>query len=109
MLASNVQQNESAVCVYVYIYIYIPLPSGLPSRSGHCRALGRVPCAIQCVPISFDFVYTIDGIYMSILFSRFPPAFHRGIHTFVSYVCVSISALQIRSSIPFFWIPQYMY
>ena len=28
-----------------------------------------------------------------------------GVHTFVLYVCVSISALQIRSSIPFFKIP----
>ena len=33
--------------------------------------------------------------------SHLPP-FSLGIHTFVLYVCVSISALQIRSSIPFF-------
>ena len=26
-----------------------------------------------------------------------------GVHVFVFYICVSISALQIRSSIPFFW------
>ena len=30
-------------------FIY-PLPLGLPSRSGHCRALSSVPCTIQYVP-----------------------------------------------------------
>ena len=34
--------------------------------------------------------------------SSHPTPFPLGIHTFVLYVCVSISALQIRSSIPFF-------
>ena len=33
------------------------------------------------------------------------PPFPFGIHTFILYVCVSTSALQIRSSIPFFYIP----
>ena len=37
--------------------------------------------------------------------SHHKPPFPLGIHIFVLYVCVSISALQIRSSIPFFQIP----
>ena len=76
MLASNVQHNESAVCMY------IPFPFGLPSHSGHCRALSRAPCAIYCVPISFDLVHSIDMyishmyMYVSLILpvsSRLPP------------------------------------
>ena len=46
---------------------------------------------------------------MSIPISQFipppnspPPAFPLGVHTFVLYICVSISALQASSSVPFF-------
>ena len=47
---------------------------------------------------------------MSIPISQFiPPPFSLGIHTFVLYFCVSISALQIRSSIPLFLDSTYMY
>ena len=38
----------------LYIYIY-PLSFGFPSHLGHRRALGRVPCAIQQVLISYLF------------------------------------------------------
>ena len=47
--------------------------------------------------------------YMSIPISQFippppllPPLSPLGVHTFVLYICVSISALQIGSSVPFF-------
>ena len=36
------------VCVCVCVCVY-PLPFGLPSHSGHHRALSRVPCALQHV------------------------------------------------------------
>ena len=50
------------------------------------------------------------GVYMSIPISQFippppPPATPLsplGVHTFVLYICVSISALQTSSSVPFF-------
>ena len=49
------------------------------------------------------------SVYMSIPISQFipppnspPPAFPLGVHTFVLYICVSISALQASSSVPFF-------
>ena len=49
------------------------------------------------------------SVYMSIPISQFitpppptPPLFPLGVHTFVLYICVSISALQTGSSVPFF-------
>ena len=52
-------------------------------------------------------VYFIHiSVYMSIPISQFiPPALllsPLGVHTFVLYICVSISALQTSSSVPFF-------
>ena len=46
VLASTAQQNESAV------HIQISPPFGLPSHLAYHSALGRVPCAVQYVPIS---------------------------------------------------------
>ena len=51
------------------------------------------------------FIHNINSVYSSIPISQFPPTpvpFSLGIHTFVLYICVSVSLLQIRSSIPFF-------
>ena len=51
------------------------------------------------------------SVYMSIPISEFitppnpPPHSPLGVHTFVLYICVSISALQTGSSVPFFWVP----
>ena len=53
------------------------------------------------------------SVYMSIPTSQFitqPPPTHPhlsplGVHTFVLYICVSISALQTGSSVPFFQVP----
>ena len=45
------------------------------------------------------------SVYMSIPISQFippPPLSPLGVHTFVLYVCVSISALQTDSSVLFF-------
>ena len=48
MLYQFLQHNEMNQS-YTYIY---PLPLGLPSHSGHHRALSRIPCAIEYVLIS---------------------------------------------------------
>ena len=61
----------------------------------------------------FLIIYFIHiSVYMSIPISQFitpqppPPAtFPPGVHTFVLYICVSISALQTGSSVPFFQVP----
>ena len=46
-------------------------------------------------------------VYMSVPISQFipPSPFPLGIHSFVLYDCVSVTALQVRSSTPFFQIP----
>ena len=88
------------------LYVYIcPLFFGFPSHLGHHRALSRVPCAIQQVLISYLF-YTQQGIYVNPNLPIYPTPLSRlGIHTFVLYFCVSISALQTGSSVPFFQVP----
>ena len=84
-----VDQSESAIHIHI-----APLC--------HHRALNKVPCTIQWVLISYYFIHS--SIYMSILISQFvpPPLPPRGVHTCVLYICVSTSALQMGSSVPFF-------
>ena len=62
----------------------------------------------QQVLISYPHI----SVYMSIPISQFipptpppPPLSPIGVHTFVLYICVSVSALQTGSSMPFFYIP----
>ena len=83
---------------HLYVYIY-PLFFRFPSHLGHHRALSRVPCAIQQVLISYLF-YTQQCIYVNPNLPIHPtPPPPLGIHKFVLYICVSISALQISSSL----------
>ena len=83
------------------MYAYIPL-FGFPSHLGPHRALSRVSCAVQQVLRSYLF-YTWSCICVN---PNLPihPTFTSplGIHTFVLYICVSISSLQIGSSVLFF-------
>ena len=93
-----------------------PFFFGFSSNLGQYKALRRVPCAIQYVPIGYFILYivSIEYIYMyvcmSISVSQFisPLLFPLGICIFLFCVCVSIMALQIRSSIPFFLDSTYM-
>ena len=82
-----------------------PLAFGLPSYSGHPSALSTVHCAIRYVLI-ICFICNINMcqyVHVLILIAQFLPSpLPIGIYIFVTYVCTSISALQIRSSIPFF-------
>ena len=90
------------------LYVYIcPLFFGFPSHLGHQRALSRVPCVVQQVLISYLFYTQYQQcIYVNPNLPIHPsPTSPLGIHTFVLYVCVSISALQASSSVPFFQIP----
>ena len=64
-----------------------------------------VPSAIQQILISYLF-YTYQCIYVNPNLPVHPiPLSPLGVHTFVIYICVSISALQTGSSVPFFQIP----
>ena len=88
----------------LYVYIY-PLLFGFPSHLGHHRAFSRVPCAIQQVIISYLF-YTQQHICVNPNLPVHPTSpSPLVVYRFVLYICVSISALQIGSSVPFFQIP----
>ena len=77
---------------------------------------GSNPCLLHWqadfLPLSYQestiyFINSISGVYISTPISQFIPPLTSllGVHVFILYICVSISVLQIRSSIPFFWIP----
>ena len=89
---SVIQQSES-----LHIYIY-RLLFEFPSHFGHHRALSWVPCDV-------DFYFVSIFLHSSVYNTPF--TIHPTLWCpYVSvYVCVSISALQIGSSEPFFWIP----
>ena len=100
VLISAIQQSESATHIHIYLFFRFP------SRLGRHRARSGVSGAIQQVHISYLF-YPQDQQYMYVNPSLpVHPAspFPLGIHKFILYLCVSISALQIRSSIAFFQI-----
>ena len=102
VLVSTAQQNESAIHIHRSSPFWVSLPFRTP----------------QCIKYS-SLCYTVCSHQLSILYivsivcmcqsqypnSSHPTPFPLGIHTFVLYICVSISALQIKSSIPFFQIP----
>ena len=73
---------------------------------GHHRALNRVPFVIQQVLISYLFIHSeLNRTKCIYVLSSFPvhpaPLSSLGNHKFVCYICESISALQIRLSVPF--------
>ena len=84
-----------------YMYTYIPFRTCISFRSPQC--LKESSLCWSMFPLVTYFIYSIDSVYVSIPISQFlpPTTFPLGIHIFVLYVCVSISALQIRSCIPF--------
>ena len=88
---SAVQQSESATCTY-------PLFSGFPSHLGHHRAVSiEFPGLCSRFWLVFHFIQSISSVDMLVSISQFiPPP-----HTFL--LCVSISALQRRSSVPGFF------
>ena len=73
-----------------------------PTHPGHHRALSWASCPLEQVPSSYLF-HTQSRIYVNPIlpFSPTLPLPH-SIHMSVIYVCVSVSALKIDSSVPFF-------
>ena len=92
---------------HVYIYIYL-LFFGFPFYLGHHRIPIRVPYAIQQVLVS-NLFYSQQFIYVNSNLPVEPCPFPVGIHVFVLYIFVSLSAFQIRSSVPFSKIPHMHY
>ena len=85
------------LCVFIHSLFF-----GSVSHLGHHRALGSVPCAEQQVLLSY-----LSGVYVSVPVSQLipNPLLPSGVHTVVLCICVSVSALQIGSFVPFSWIP----
>ena len=98
-------------------------PGSIPGSGRYPRERNGYPLQCSCLENSMDrgvwglqsmesqrwtrLSEYIHCVYMSVPFSRFsPPAISSlGIHTFVLYIYVSISALQIRLSVAFSKIP----
>ena len=90
-LCSEINQPYMHMC---------PLSFGFPSRLGPCRAPSRVPCAAQSVVISLSIVFMCQCPPPS--HSLPPSIFHPLVSICLFSRSVSISALQIGSSILFF-------
>ena len=83
----------------IRIRVSYPL-GGFPSHLGHHRALSRVSCAMQSVLISYYFIRSVNSVYMSIPVAQFiSPALSFLASTHLLSTSVSISALQVRSSV----------
>ena len=102
LLVSTVQQSESAIRIHISPLFQISFPFRSPQsteQGSRCYTVGSHQLSI---------LYIVSTVYMCQ--SPSPNSSHTpgsplGVHTFVLYVCVSISALQISSSVSFFQIP----
>ena len=98
-MLSQVQVYRKVNQLYIYIY---PLFFRFFSHIGHYSILSRVPCVTQYVLISYQF-YILQCVYVNL---PIYPSLHLlapGNHTFIFYICNSISVLQISSFVPFFF------
>ena len=90
--SSHCTRSESALCAHMPPLFWISLPSNLPQQTSAIHS--RFSSCIH-------FIHS--RVYMSIPVSQFiPPPLLLRVHIFVLYACVSISALQVSSSLPFF-------
>ena len=102
VLVSAVQWSESAICIHVSPPCWTSLPPPLPPDVGRHRAPSWAPCAVPQVPTSYLF-YAWQCIYVKPNLPIHPILpFPHCVHTSVLYICISIPALQIGSSVPFF-------
>ena len=107
VLVPAVWQSESALQIHTAPLLQIPSPLGRQSITGDhlCCTVGshQPPILVEHILVLYS------STYMSIPISQFtPPSLcPLGVHISVLYICVSISALQISSSVPF-W-PQYIF
>ena len=91
--------NQSHVCIYPPFWTFFPF------RSPQCMSPSSLCYIAGSHQLSVLYILIVSIVYMCQFQS--PDSFHLpfpfGIHIFVLYVCVSISTLQIRLSIPFFF------
>ena len=101
MLVSAVQWSESAVCIHIFPHFKISFPLMLFTTEhwvGFLVLYNRFSLVIY-------FIYS--SVYRPIPISQFIPTLPSPLvnHKVIFYICDSISALQISSSVPFFQIP----
>ena len=84
-----------------YIYIYSASFFEFPSHLGHCRALSRVPCANSRFLLVIYFIHSTIKYVHPYLTVHPISSSALGIYMLSPYICVSISAQQIGSSVPF--------
>ena len=86
---------------YTYIPLFFISPIQIPTeRYAEFLALCSSFSLVIC------FINSVNSLCMSIpICQLIPLPFPFGVHRLVIYICVSISALQIGSSVPFFQIP----
>ena len=88
--------------IQLYVHIY-PLFLRFPSHLGHQRALSRAPCDLQQVLTSYLLSILHSVVYVCQF--QFTPLSSPLLMISLFSTSVTVYALQIRSSIPFFQIP----
>ena len=105
VLVSVVHQSESAICIHMSPY---PLPLEPPSHPPYPTPLShrkhRADLPVLCCCFQLAKYFTFSSVYMSMLLSLrpsflLPPCVLKSI----LYVYIFIPALQLGSSVPFFF------
>ena len=110
VLVSAVQQRESAISIHISSSLLSLPPTPLPishlSRSSWSTRLNSLSYTAT-FPLAFHLTHGyFIRVYFNATLSICPTlSFTYYDHKSTLYVCVSISALQIRSSVPLFQIP----
>ena len=110
MLVSAADQREIYIHTHTHTYIYLPLATlshPLPSLThlGHHRAENWAPLVVWQLPIRF-LCCTWPCIYVKASCSINPTlSFLDYFNKFLLYICSSIPALKISSSVSFLWVP----
>ena len=102
VLFSAVQQSESAVCKHIYSLVELP-PTSHPIPPLQVITEHRTELPVLYSRFPLDTCFTYGTVHMSVLISQ--PSLLHCVHMSLLYVCISISALQIGSSVPSFQIP----
>ena len=106
LMVSAIHQHESATSIHMSppSWTSLPLPTpSQPSRLSQSPGLSSLRHTADFHGLSN---FTFDKVYVSILLSQLlPPSPSPCVRKSVRYVCVSLAALQIGSSVPFFKIP----
>ena len=103
MLVSAVQQHEPAICIHILPLSWDSLQTPIPPTWVIKEQQAELPVPYTSFPLAIYFTH--GSAYMSMLLFQFippSPSYPTHVHKFILYVCISIPAPQIGSSIPFF-------